>query len=341
MIKKNIVTYGEILLRLTPLNHGDLINQSSALNMSFAGAEGNIVSSLSNLGHNTTIITSLPNNSLGKSAFRFLNSFGVNTDYITFKDGRIGSYYIEHGASLRGGNVIYDRLDSCFSSENIAESIWLKVFKDSNFYVLTGITPALSKECQKNILNSIKIAKLNNVKIVFDLNYRRNLWTGKESLTFITKIINDVDILIGNIGSISDIFGFKYNSTSEFKELESISMSACDFISNKYSFDLVGMTIRNQINATHNQLGGIIKIKDKFHSGRFYDLEIIDRLGGGDAFVSGLLHGLIKNYRPDQMINFANACFALTQTIKGDVNYFEEEEIIDFSSINYTGHIKR
>ena len=109
MIKKNIVTYGEILIRLTPFNHGDLINQSSSLNMSFAGAEGNIVSSLSNLGHNTTIITSLPNNSLGKSAYRFLNSFGVNTDYIRFKDGRIGSYYIEHGASLRGGNVIYDR----------------------------------------------------------------------------------------------------------------------------------------------------------------------------------------------------------------------------------------
>ena len=118
-------------------------------------------------------------------------------------------------------------------------------------------------------------------------------------------------------------------------------MSACDFISNKYSFDMVGMTIRNQINATQNQLGGIIKIKDKFHSGKFYDLEIIDRLGGGDAFVSGLLHGLIKNYRPDQMINFANACFALTQTIKGDVNYFQEEEIMDFSSINYRGHIKR
>ena len=136
MIKKNIVTYGEILLRLTPFNHGDLINQSSALNMSFAGAESNIISGLSNLGHNTTMITSLPKNSLGKSACRFLNSFGVNTDYITFKDGRIGSYYIEHGASTRGGKVIYDRLDSCFSSENIAESIWLKVFKDSNFWRL-------------------------------------------------------------------------------------------------------------------------------------------------------------------------------------------------------------
>ena len=237
------------------------------------------------------------------------------------KDGRIGSYYIEHGASLRGGNVIYDRLDSCFSSENVAESIWVKAFKDSNFYVLTGITPALSKECQKNILSSIRIAKLNNVKIVFDLNYRRNLWTEKESFNFIAKIINDVDILIGNIGSISDIFGFKYNNTNDFKELESISMSACDFISNKYSFDMVGMTIRNQINATQNQLGGIIKIKDKFHSGKFYDLEIIDRLGGGDAFVSGLLHGLIKNYRPDQMINFANACFESSKLVSFVVSF--------------------
>lgn len=341
MIKNNIVAYGEILLRLTPFNHGDLIDQSSALNMSFAGAESNIISSLSNLGHHTTMITSLPNNSLGKSACRFLKSFGVNTDYIRFKDGRIGSYYIEHGASKRGGKVIYDRLDSCFSSENIAEPIWIKAFKDSNFYVLTGITPALSKECQKNILNSIKIAKLNNVKIVFDLNYRRNLWSGNEALKFFSKIISDVDILIANIGSVSDVFGFNYKNSTDFKELESISQSACEFISNRYSFDVIGMTIRNQIHATHNQLGGVLRINEKYYYGRSYDLEIIDRVGGGDAFVSGLLHGLINSYKNNQIINFANACFALTQTIKGDINYFEEDEIIDFSSKNYSGHIKR
>ena len=341
MIKNNIVAYGEILLRLTPFNHGDLIDQSSALNMSFAGAESNIISSLSNLGHRTTMITSLPNNSLGKSACRFLKSFGVNTDYIRFKDGRIGSYYIEHGASKRGGKVIYDRLDSCFSSENIAESIWIKAFKDSDFYVLTGITPALSKECQKNILNSIKIAKLNNVKIVFDLNYRRNLWSGNEALKFFSKIISDVDILIANIGSVSDVFGFNYKNSTDFEELESISKSACEYILNKYSFDVIGMTIRNQIHATHNQLGGVLRINEKYYYGRSYDLEIIDRVGGGDAFVSGLLHGLINSYKNNQIINFANACFALTQTIKGDINYFEEDEIIDFSSKNYSGHIKR
>ena len=341
MIKNNIVAYGEILLRLTPFNHGDLIDQSSALNMSFAGAESNIISSLSNLGHRTTMITSLPNNSLGKSACRFLKSFGVNTDYIRFKDGRIGSYYIEHGASKRGGKVIYDRLDSCFSSENIAESIWIKAFKDSGFYVLTGITPALSKECQKNILNSIKIAKLNNVKIVFDLNYRRNLWSGNEALKFFSKIISDVDILIANIGSVSDVFGFNYKNSTDFKELESISQSACEYILNKHSFDVIGMTIRNQLHATHNQLGGVLRINEKYYYGRSYDLEIIDRVGGGDAFVSGLLHGLINSYKNNQIINFANACFALTQTIKGDINYFEEDEIIDFSSKNYSGHIKR
>ena len=104
---------------------------------------------------------------------------------------------------------------------------------------------------------------------------------------------------------------------------------------------MIGMTIRNQIHATHNQLGGVIRVNEKYYYGRSYDLEIIDRLGGGDAFVSGLLHGLINNYKNDQIINFANACFALTQTIKGDVNYFEEDDIIDFSSKNYTGYIKR
>ena len=340
-MKNTTVAYGEILLRLTPSTHGDLIDQSSSLNISFAGAESNILSNLSNLGHNATMISSLPNNSLGKSAIRFLRSFGLNTDFIEINQGRIGTFFIEHGLSSRGSQVIYDRIDSCFSKTKINESVWSTIFNNSKYFVITGVTPALSKNCQNNMLNAIKIAKSNNVKIVFDLNFRRNLWKPNEALEFISKIINDVDVLIGNIGSVSDIFGFKDNKVNSFSDLEKITYDASEFISDKYSFDLIAMTIRNQINATQNQLGGLIKIEDEYLYGKSYEMQIIDRLGGGDAFVSGILHGLLNNQKPQEIINFSNACFAITQTINGDINYFEERDIMEFSSDNYFGHIKR
>jgi len=341
-LNKNIIVgYGELLLRLTPSNHSQIIEQATSLNLSYAGCESNIITSLSILGHNTKMITSFPNNALGKSANRFLKSFGVNTDNVIFRNGRIGTYFIEHGASLRGSKIIYDRLDSCFSKEKIDDKVWNDVFNNSSYFVLSGITPSLSKECQDNVLKSVKIAKSNNVKIIFDLNYRRNLWNEKEAYGFISKIINDVDILIGNIGSISDVFGYKYKSSNNFSELEQITQDACEFISKDFSFDLIGLTIRNQINATYNQLGGLIKVDGNYFIGKSFEMDIIDRIGGGDAFSSGIIHGLIKGYNPQKIINFSNSCFALTQTIKGDINYFNEEDILEFGSDNYRGHIKR
>ncbi len=341
MNKNIIVGYGELLLRLTPSNHSQLIEQATSLNLSFGGSESNIISNLSNLGHNTKMITSFPDNSLGKSANRFLKSFGVNTNDIIFRNGRIGTYFIEHGESLRGSKIIYDRIDSCFSKEKVDDKVWKNVFNDSSYFILSGITPSLSKECQDNVLRSVKIAKSNKVKIVFDLNFRRNLWKEEEAFSFISKIINDVDILIGNIGSISDIFGYKYKSSNNFSELEKITQDACEFISKDFSFDLVGLTIRNQINATHNQLGGLIKVNGNYFFGKTFEMNIIDRIGGGDAFSSGIIHGLIKAYNPQKIIDFSNSCFALTQTIKDDINYFDQKDIIEFGSDNYKGYIKR
>ena len=341
MKKEKIVGYGELLLRLTPSIHSQLIDQASSLNLSFAGCESNIISSLSNLGHDTNMITSLPDNALGKSANRFLKSFGVSTDDVIFINGRIGTYFIEHGASIRASKIIYDRLNSCFSKEKIDDKLWDKVFNNASYYVISGITPSLSKQCEDNILKSIRIAKSNKVKILFDLNFRRNLWNKKEASSFILKIINDIDILIGNVGSISDIFGYKYKPSNNFSELKKITKDACEFISKDFSFDLIGLTIRNQINATQNQVGGLIKINNNYFIGKSFKLDIIDRLGGGDAFSAGIIHGLINGYDPGKIIGFSNSCFAITQTIKGDVNYFNEEDIFEFGSNNYSGHIKR
>ena len=123
--------------------------------------------------------------------------------------------------------------------------------------------------------------------------------------------------------------------------MENTTKDACEFISKDFSFDLIGLTIRNQINATYNQLGGLIKVDGKYFNGKSFEIDIIDRIGGGDAFSSGIIHSLIKGYNSQEIINFSNSCFALTQTIKGDINYFDEEDILEFGSDNYSGHIKR
>lgn len=341
MENKRILGYGEVLSRFTPQAYSQLIEQSSNFSLSFAGSESNILANLSRIGHKTALISSLPNNSLGESALRFLSSSGIDTKNISVRDGRIGSYFVEHGHSLRGSKIIYDRLNSCFSNYPVELKTFDNALKNSSHFVLSGITPALSKVCRENILNALEIAKNNKVKIIFDLNFRRNLWDGRDALSFMEKIIDNIDILIGNIGSINDVFGFKSPFSKSFPELVRISEDACNFLTDKYNFDVIALTVRNQIDATQNELGGLIKINNKFYKGKSFEINIKDRLGGGDAFSAGIIHGLIENYSPQQIIDFSNSCFALTQTVLGDLNCFSKSDILEFGSDSYIGHIKR
>jgi len=340
-MKNKIVGYGEILLRLTPQDHGSLLEHTDTLQFAFAGAEANIIADLAVLNHQTQYVTALPRNPLGKSADRFLKQFGVATDTILWDQGRLGTYYIEHGTSIRGSRVTYDRRNSSITNTDISTKTWETIFEDAGYFILTGITPALSKVCQDTIANALKAAKNLGVKVVFDLNFRRTLWSKQEALRSFSSILPHVAILVGNIGSALDVFDIQTSKITDYESLVSATKEAATGLSNLGDFEALGMTLRLQQNASENILGGMIKNSEGSFFGKELPTRIADRLGGGDAFTAALLHGLINKWKPIEIINFATAAFSFTQTLKGDINYASEQDLLDIASGNTTGHVKR
>ena len=332
--------FGELLLRLSPQGHEDLIVQSDALEMGFAGAEANILADLSHWGQATQFITALPENPLGKKALMFLNQHGVGTQNIHIDQGRMGTYYIEHGTAIRGTQVTYDRKESSFSKWDLSEKDWENFLENSSHFMVTGITPALSESCQKSLLNGLKIAK-TNCKVVFDLNFRRSLWSATSAKKSFSEILPYVDILLGNIGSVNDVFDAQIKTQNDFDALTEATKKAIDFISQSGNFETIAMTIRQQINATENVLGGVLKQGDKVWSSLSIPTTIKDRLGGGDAFAAGILFGKLSNWEMQKTLDFASAAFATTQTLKGDINYLSTKEILSVSEGNLKGHVKR
>ena len=340
-MNQSIIGYGEVLLRLSPSGHGDLIEQTATLNMDFAGAEANIIADLAILGHTTAFISALPNNPVGRAANQFLQKFGTQTAPIVWDAGRVGTYYIEHGTAIRGTRVTYDRANSSVATTILSEETWAAIFSQATYFILTGITPALSQVCRDNIQRALTVAKANKVKVVFDLNYRRTLWSQQAARASFEEILPYVDILIANRGAAFDVFDIQTVPSKDYASLERATLQAATDLSNLGNFEHIAMTIRLQNNADDNILGGMIQSNNRQHFSQPIPTKIIDRLGGGDAFTAALLHGLIKNWSAEKNVNFATAAFATTQTLKGDINYCTEEELLSIASGNLQGYVKR
>lgn len=340
-MKKRIVGYGELLLRLTPYEYGSLIEQSDVLKIGFAGAEANIIADLALMGHKTTFITALPQNPLGRKAVQFLQGYGINTDSVIWNEGRLGTYYIEHGYSIRGSRVTYDRADSLISKIKIPYKEWEVAFSDARFFVLTGITPALSEVCRENIRIALEIAQKMEITIVFDLNYRRTLWTKEAAKRSFESILPFVNVLCANVGSAYDVFDVTTSSISDNESLKIATKEAADALGELGNFDWIAMTMRVQNNANDNALGSMIKRNNEYCYSPAIPTTIIDRLGGGDAFAASVIHGISNNWEVEQIVNFANAAFAATQTIHGDINYLTETELLHIASGSTQGHVQR
>ncbi|WP_020533156.1 sugar kinase [Flexithrix dorotheae] len=340
-MNRKILGYGELMLRLSPQGHGNLIEQSDALHMSFAGAEANIIADLALLGHHTLFFTTFPGNPIGRKANQFLNSFGVNTDLISWKEGRLGTYYIEHGSSIRATRVTYDRENSLFSNTKISHKEWENALSAVEVLILTGITPALSEICMLNVKTALKVCKGRSIKVLFDLNFRRTLWKNDKAKQFFESILPDVAILCGNVGSAFDIFNIRTSEIEDYKSLEQATRQAADELGNYGEFEYIAMTMRLQENASKNRLGGFIKKEEKYAFSHAISIKIIDRLGGGDAFAAAVLHGILKKWELDKIVNFSAAAFAATQTIQGDINFLTEEEILSLANGNTRGFVKR
>jgi 2-dehydro-3-deoxygluconokinase len=340
-MSSSFVGYGELLLRMTPKDHGSLIIQSDLLQKGYAGAEANILCDLAHWGHTADFVSAFPPNPLGRGGEQFLNMHGVSSKYTFWDDGRMGSYFIEHGTSIRGTKVTYDRKYSSVTQCVIKTDTWNEILSNAEFFIITGITPALSQICQENLRRALEVAKTNEVKVVFDLNFRRTLWNKNKAKKSFDSILPFVDILIGNIGSAYDVFDIPFGEISDFESLKKVSWSSLEQLDELGNFEAIGMTLRLQKGANKNVLGGLLKIGPTHYYSNPIPTEIVDRLGGGDAFVAGMLHGMINSWDHSRTINFATASFAVTQTLHGDINYCTEEEIESIAGGNTSGYVKR
>ena len=324
-----VVTLGEIMMRLST-NPGERLTHAQQFEVCYGGGEANVAISLANYGHEVAFASKVPNNALGQSVKKFMNSYGVSTTHLLFGGQRLGLYYVEPGVSKRAADVIYDRMGSSFAA--ITEIEWKldTLFEDVDLFHISGITPALSKEWRELTLVLLKTAKKVGVKISFDINYRAKLWSQKEAGETIRLILPYVDYCSAgdmdaryllNISEYSKDNDNKNEMIYYYQEMQKLFPNIEVFYSTK----------RMIHSATENDLTGNIWMNKKYYESDCYNINpIIDRIGGGDAFSGGVLHGLLCQNDPQMIINFSTAASVLKHTIHGDCNQFSVSEVNDF-----------
>lgn len=338
-----IVCFGEMMLRLTPTVAFERLEQCHQLNLSFAGAESNIAMSLARFGHPSWVVTRFPDNPFGGRAINILREHGVRTEYIVRGGKRVGTYFIETGAAMRPSQVVYDRDFSAFSQLQPDMLEWKEILHGKQFFVSTGITPALSEGCASATFDAIKTAHALGVKVCFDFNYRSKLWTKEEARRELTKYLPYIDVLFANAGSAYDILEIDtdaYCKQNKVDEEEGMHFLAGE-LQKVASFQTIALTMRQHISASENLWSGMLFTPTTSFRSRTYHLKIVDRLGGGDAFAAGILHGLAKNWDMQKIIDFATAASALKHTIPGDLNIVSENEVLEVMTGDVSGRVKR
>ncbi len=341
-----VVTFGEIMLRLSPPNFKRFI-QTRSFDVIYGGGEANVAVSLANYGIPVNYITKLPNNEIGDACIQFLRQFGVNTKNIVRGGNRIGIYYLEMGSSIRPSKVIYDRANSAISEANSQDFNWHEIFKGVTWFHWTGITPAISQNLANICREAVKVAKEKDITISCDLNYRSKLWKyGKEPKDIMPELVKFCDVAIGNEEDAEKVLGIKAPDT----DVTTGKLDAANFrfvveeIVKQYpNLKKVAITLRGSISASNNTWSAVLYDGIKMYIGPQYEITpIVDRVGGGDSFMGGLIYGLLT-YKEDlqNALNFAVAASCLKHTILGDFNLVSVDEVLKLMDGDNSGRVSR
>ncbi|WP_396600596.1 PfkB family carbohydrate kinase [Algibacter sp. R77976] len=335
---KSFVTFGEIMLRLTPSHIGDKLLIADEFSVGYAGSESNVSTSLACLGNPVDFISKVPNNPLGNAALLGLNKFKVNTNKTLLGGNRMGTYFIELGTSIRPSRVVYDRQKSSISEITAGEFDWKTILKNKEWLHLSGITPALSKQCAEETILAAKTANEMGVKVSFDLNFRRTLWPdGKTARTIFNRIIEHTDLIFANLGVLNDVYNLSFTEKDPIEQTKSAMIKA----SALFGVNQLAFTVREHCSASENKLQGIAYCNEKITISKPFTIQIQDRFGTGDAFAAAYLHAINKEWKLNKAIAFATSAFALKHTIKGDLHTSTEEEILSIMNGNISGHVIR
>lgn len=339
-----VVSFGEIMLRLSSDGYYKLF-QKPELNTSFCGAEANVAVALSNFGDEAEFVTALPDNDIGRAACRELMRYGVKTDNIVYTGDRLGVFFAEKGASQRPSKVIYDRKNSAIASTDPSSFNWEKIFDGADWFHITGITPALSDSLAKISVDAVKAAKKAGLTVSCDINYRSKLWSAQKARPVMTEIMKYVDVCIGNEEDAEIVFGIKAGTTDVTKgQLDTDGYKkSLQTVAETFGCKIVAYSQRKSYSASDNGWSGIIYDDEKkqVYTSAQYDIRITDRIGGGDAFASGLIYALHNNISPANAIETAAAAGCLDQTLEGDFCLFGINDVIDLAGGNSSGRVKR
>jgi 2-dehydro-3-deoxygluconokinase len=341
---KKIVTFGEIMLRLSPPGR-EAFFQSPSLEATFGGGEANVAVSLARFGHPVRYVSVVPPNDVGEAALRELRRWGVQTDFVVRGGRRLGVYFAETGANQRPSKVVYDRDHSALAEAKPGAIDWNLVFDGADWFHTTGITPALSQSAADLTLEAVKAAKARGLTVSVDLNYRAKLWKyGKSAPEVMGEVVRHADVAVANEEDCQKSLALEVRADVRSGKLE---IAAYEDLTARVleafpNLGRVAVTLRESHSADWNGWSGVLRNRTEFLAGPKYDIrDIVDRIGGGDAFAAGLIHGLCVLSTDREALGFAVAAACLKHSIPGDFNLIGEKDVLALLAGDASGRVQR
>jgi 2-dehydro-3-deoxygluconokinase len=340
-----VVTFGEIMLRLSTPGFKRFV-QSDSFEVNYGGGEANVAAALAGYGMESYFVTRLPKHEIGQAAVNHLRRFGVRDDYIVRGGDRVGIYFLETGASQRASKVVYDRADSAVTGMRPEELDWNEVFRGTAWFHWTGITPALGENPRRCLSAALEAAKRHGVTVSCDLNFRKKLWTTSEAQAVMRPLMEHVDVCIANEEDAEKSLGETAGETHvEAAHLDEEGyFRLAERLRDKYGFEAVAITLRESYSASKNGWSAMMldgKQCTEPYRTRQYGIDIVDRVGGGDSFASGLIYGLLTKEDSCRALDFAVAASCLKHSIPGDFNLVTADEVEKLASGDASGRVER
>lgn len=337
-----IVTLGEVMLRLSTPGHSRFV-QSDSFDVVYGGGEANVAVSCANYGHEAYYVTRLPVHEIGQAAVNALRRYGVRTDFIARGGSRVGIYFLESGAAMRPSKVIYDRAGSAIAEALPEDFDFDAIMEGADWFHWSGITPAISDRAAELTRLACEAAKRHGVTVSVDLNFRKKLWTKEKAQSVMRPLMQYVDVCIGNEEDAELCLGFKPDADVEGGKTDAEGYKGIfRAMADQFGFKYVVSTLRESFSASHNGWKAMIYDGKEFYESKRYDiLPIVDRVGGGDSFSGGLIHGLLTKATQGEALEFAVAASALKHTIDGDFNMVSAAEVEALAGGDSSGRVQR
>lgn len=340
--RKKVVTLGEIMLRLSTPDFKRFV-QADSFDITYGGGEANVAAALCNYGLNGTFVSKVPNNAIGQSAINHLRRFGVDTQFVARGGDRLGIYFLETGASMRASQVIYDRAAASIAELDASELDFDAIFEGADWFHTTGITPALSDKAAALTLAALKAAKARGITTSIDLNFRKKLWSKEKAREVMTVLCEFVDVCIGNEEDADLCLGFKAADTDVTKGELNLDGFKDVFqqMKAKFGFKFIASSLRESYSASDNGWSALVYDGTDYYHTKEYKVRIVDRVGSGDSFASGLIYGLVTGLPMKEAAEFGVAASAIKHTIPGDLNHATLSDVRDLMGGDGSGRVQR